>query len=94
MDYKIKFTPFAKKQLKKLGNNDIKIILKQVRKRLTNNPENAGNYLRGELKGYLKLKFSKYRVVYSVHKDIITVEIVACGLRKNIYEQLKFFLEK
>ena len=94
MEYKIEFTPFAKKQLKKLGNNDIKIILKQIRKRLTNHPKNAGNYLRGELKGYLKLKFSKYRVVYSVHKEMVTVEIVACGLRKNIYEQFKKFLEK
>jgi len=94
MEYKIEFTSFAEKQLKKLGNNDIKIILKQIRKRLTNNPEKAGNYLRGELKGFLKLKFSKYRVIYSIHKRKITVEIVACGLRKNIYEQFKTFLEK
>lgn len=61
---------------------------------MTNNPENAGQYLRGELKGLLKLIFIKYRVVYSVHKKKIIVEIVACGLRKNIYEELKKILDK
>ncbi len=87
MVYEIVYSPYAQKQLESLDHSDQVIILKTIKKRLLIEPEKNGKPLRGELKGYLKLKFSKYRVVYTVHKEIITVEVVACGLRKDIYEK-------
>jgi len=88
MEYKIVYSKYAQDQLDKLSQSDVKIILKTIKKRLLIEPEKSGKHLRSDLKGYLKLKFSKYRVVYQVHKEIITVEIIACGLRKDIYENL------
>ena len=88
MEYKIIYSKYAQEQLEKLSQSDVKIILKTIKKRLLVEPEKNGKFLRSDLKGYLKLKFSKYRVVYQVHKEIITVEIIACGLRKDIYENL------
>jgi len=88
MEYKIVYSKYAQDQLDKLSHSDVRIILKTIKKRLLIEPEKNGKHLRCDLKGYLKLKFSKYRVVYQVHKKIITVEIIACGLRKDIYENL------
>ena len=88
MDYKIVYSKYAQEQLDKLSQSHVKIILKTIKKRLLIEPEKSGKFLRSDLKGYLKLKFSKYRVVYQIHNEIVTVEIIACGLRKDIYENL------
>lgn len=63
--------------------SDQQKILKTIRKKLTTEPGLYGKPLRGELKGFWKLKVDKYRVVYSIDKGRIEVYVVTVGFRRN-----------
>jgi len=60
-------------------------IKRKCQELLTTNPEDVGQPLTGELKGYRKLKiFNDYRVVYRVKKREVIVLILAVGIRRNL----------
>lgn len=57
---------------------------------LSYHPEEVGEALQFELKGYRKLKiFNDYRVIYRVHRQEVTVFILAVGIRRGseVYEE-------
>jgi len=58
-------------------------IIKAIRKKLTVDPENYGKPLRGELKGFWKLRVGEYRVVYSINKCRVEVYVVMVGFRRD-----------
>jgi len=65
-------------------------IKKKCKELLSYHPEQAGEPLRFELKGYRKLKvFNDYRVVYRVDKNEVLVFILAVGIRRSreVYEE-------
>jgi len=52
---------------------------------LTTNPEDAGEALTGELKGYHKLKiFHDYRVIYKMKRQEVVVLVLAVGIRRDL----------
>jgi mRNA interferase RelE/StbE len=51
-----------------------------------------GKSLRGELFGLRSFRVGRFRIVYSVKKDII--EIVAVGPRERIYEETYLLLKR
>lgn len=68
---------------KEITKSDQQKILKTIRKKLTTEPELYGKPLRGELKGFWKLKVDKYRIVYSIDKGKIEVYVVTVGFRRD-----------
>ncbi|MFP4168301.1 MAG: type II toxin-antitoxin system RelE family toxin [Desulfonatronovibrionaceae bacterium] len=36
-----------------------------------------------------RLRIGNYRIIYSIFKDILTIEIIKVGHRKNAYKALK-----
>jgi len=50
-----------------------------------------GKPLSGELKGYFRLPYAHYRIIYSVERDIVTVTIVLIGKRKDneVYRDMR-----
>jgi mRNA interferase RelE/StbE len=60
------------------------IIKKAIENRLMTQPEKYGQPLRRTLKGYWKLRVSKYRVVYAIHSN--TIRILAIKHRKQVYK--------
>ncbi|MBP9866332.1 MAG: type II toxin-antitoxin system mRNA interferase toxin, RelE/StbE family [Candidatus Omnitrophica bacterium] len=51
---------------------------------LSKAPEEVGEPLRLELKGYRKLKiFDDYRIVYKVIRDEVVVYVLAVGIRRD-----------
>lgn len=66
-----------------ITKSDQQKILKTIRKKLTTEPELYGKPLRGELKGFWKLKVDKYRVVYSIDKSKIEVYVITVGFRRD-----------
>jgi mRNA interferase RelE/StbE len=81
--YKLKFTPTAKKNFKKLDKRYKSAVSKALSK-LGNNPK-IGSPLKGELKGYWKLRFSRYRIVYQIHKRQLVIVIFDIVHRKEVY---------
>jgi mRNA interferase RelE/StbE len=73
-----------------------KIILKDIAKKLTVEPLNYGERLRGEFKGYWKLRVKDYRVVYRVKQDAVEVLVIKVGIRRDekVYRELFHRIKK
>jgi mRNA interferase RelE/StbE len=52
----------------------------------------AGKALKEELQGLLSLRVSRFRIIYRVKKS--TIEIVAIGPRRRIYEETLLLVKK
>lgn len=91
MTYKIKLHPKVISEDSKLFDEQTKEkIKKKCRELLSQHPEEVGEPLRYELKGYFKLKiFNDYRIIYSVKRNEVIVFVLAVGIRRNfeVYEK-------
>lgn len=81
---------------KAISHPDQKIILKDIRKKLSLDPKSYGKPLSGELKGYWRLRIKDYRVIYKVKDDIIEVLVIKVGARRDeeVYKKLFHRLKK
>lgn len=85
--YRIEWKQSARKELKKLTKAAIPKITVAV-EALAKNPHPTGSRkLRGSEHTY-RFRVGDYRVVYSVYSNILTIEIVRIGHRKDIYRRL------
>ena len=72
-----------KKDFKKIDKADQLRIINTIRKKLTSKPQEFGKPLKGELKGYWKLRIGEYRVIYEIEKDKIIVYVIMVGYRRD-----------
>ena len=84
VSYKIKWDSRALKDLKKIDQKKVKSILKKVGE-LAKNPL-MGKPLKGEFQDYRRLRVGQYRVIYSVIKKIITIQILRVGYLGSVYK--------
>lgn len=68
---------------KHISYPDQKLILRDIRKKLSLNPKSYGEPLRGELKGYWRLRVGDYRVIYKTREEIIEVLVIKVGIRRD-----------
>ena len=81
--YKIFFKKSVWKDLEAIPKNDLKKILKRI-ELLGGNPRPLGcEKLTGEER--YRLRQGKYRVIYSIQDDELTVWVVRVGHRKDVY---------
>ena len=72
-----------KKDFRKFGLEDQRKIIRAIRQKLTSRPKDYGEPLRGELKGFWKLRVGQFRVIYEVQEDEVVVSIVVVGFRRD-----------
>lgn len=96
MTYRISLTQTAFKMLGAISDRRIQEKLRDAIDGLATDPEKQGKPLIGELSGYrcLRVVGQRYRIIYSVNRGMISVLIVALGIRKegskkDIYELAK-----
>ncbi len=82
--YSIKFSKTALKSFKKLDKKIQKLALKAL-ERLKENPK-IGAPLTGNLKGFWKLRFSRYRIIYQLENRKLIIIVFDIGHRKDIYK--------
>lgn len=82
--YQIVFTNTAKDSFCKLDRKLQKIASKGI-ERLKINPK-IGKPLIGSLKGFWRLRFSNYRIIYRIKEDELIIIVFDIGHRKNIYD--------
>lgn len=83
-NYKLVLTRTAQKQLDKLSDLVAGPLLEAIQE-LAQNPRPSGcKKLKGR-QGY-RVRKGDYRIIYDVHDDVLIVEVVAIGHRKEIYE--------
>jgi mRNA interferase RelE/StbE len=83
MAYTVNFTRAAVRMLAKVPQPYYAAI-KQAIIALAGNPCPAGYKKLKGLNGY-RIRVNNYRIVYDILDDVLTVEIVAVGHRKDIY---------
>lgn len=83
-DYQIIITKTAQKQLDKLPDTVAGILIEAIQK-LSLNPRPHGcKKLKGR-DGY-RIRRGYFRIIYDIYDRILTVEVIAIGNRKDIYE--------
>lgn len=65
------------------------IVRQEIRTGLKDLKENPwlGKILQRELLGMFSLRVKRYRILYEVHEEKQTIEILVIGARKTIYEE-------
>jgi mRNA interferase RelE/StbE len=85
--YKIEWKRSATKELRQLPKNAIQKALSIV-ETLTNNPHpNASKKLSGTDNTY-RIRFGDYRIIYNVMDQVLIIEVIRVGHRKDIYRNL------
>ena len=81
---------------KAISYPDQKIILKDIRKKLSLDPKSYGKPLQGELKDYWRLRIKDYRVIYKIRQDLIEVLVIKVGIRRDeeVYKKVLYRLKK
>ena len=101
LEYRILLTKQAKQLLKAIKDRrEQSLIFKRLEK-LKSEPEKQGKALTNELKGYRSIRAAgqRYRIVYQINDQNITVIIVAIGRRKqgdknDVYEVMRSLLSE
>ena len=77
MEYKIRFTPFFEKHLKKLKKKD-KNLFDRLTKKLKEIRQNPEHYkpLRNVLKGNRRTHLDPFIIIFDVKEDLITLHYV------------------
>jgi mRNA interferase RelE/StbE len=81
--YKITISRLAQKQLNKLQDNLVERLIESIYK-LAENPRPIGyKQLKGR-DGY-RIRVGDYRIIYEIFDNVLLIEVVALGHRKDIY---------
>lgn len=83
--FRIEWKQSAIKELRNLQKSSIQRIVKAVED-LSNNPHPAGSKKLSAAEYTYRLRIGHYRVIYSIHSEILIIEIIRVGHRKNIYK--------
>ena len=83
-DYQIQITRTAQKQLDKLPDSVADIIIQAIHDLAANPRPHGCKKLKGR-DGY-RIRKGDFRIIYDIYDKILTVEIIAIGNRKDIYE--------
>ncbi len=84
--FKIKWKQSARKELKKLQKKTISRILHAI-ETLPANPHPPGSRKLHGAEYTYRLRAGDYRIIYSVYSDIVTIEIVKIGHRREVYKR-------
>ena len=86
MGWIIEYTKGARKQLEALPKETANRVDKYLRERIAVSPHIYGKALRGNLAGHWRYRSGNYRIICTPHDEIIIIEVVSIGHRKDIYE--------
>ena len=85
MIYRVDILPPAQKMVLSIGDRRIQEKLLERMTALANDPELQGKPLGDDLAGYRSVRAvgQRYRILYRVERSIVTVIVVAAGIRKE-----------
>ena len=85
--WQVEFLPGATRDLKKLGSDAQRAILRYLRERIATaaDPRRFGHALTGDKKGFWRYRIGDYRIVASIEDHRFVVLIVTIGHRREVY---------
>lgn len=88
MTYRLEYTQKALKQLKKMDAFEATLITSWIGKHLKDviEPRRIGGPLKGNHSGKWRYKVGVYRILCNIQDDVLVIEILAVGHRKDVYK--------
>ncbi|CYU46665.1 MULTISPECIES: type II toxin-antitoxin system RelE/ParE family toxin [Streptococcus] len=88
MQYKVNLTKKAVKQLKKLDKHTAREIYNWIVDNLDGctNPRQHGKGLVGDRSGEWRYRVGNYRIIATIHDDIVTIEVFQIEHRSTVYK--------
>lgn len=85
MTFAIELTPTALEMLARVTDRRIRQKIAEKIDALARDPETQGKPLSGELSGFRSVRAMgrRYRIIYRVDRGMVTVLVVAAGLRRE-----------
>ena len=85
-NYKLEISNQAARVLEHMARREPQIYKRvaSVLDGLEKNPY-QGKALKGQLKGRYSYRVGSYRIIYSVHRHILTVYVIDVGHRRDVY---------
>jgi mRNA-degrading endonuclease RelE of RelBE toxin-antitoxin system len=84
--YAVRFHPRLKADTKKLSHPDLVKLVRAAEDRLGRAPELVGEPLRGVKTSLWKMRFGKYRVIYTINFHAQAVWVLSIQTRDIVYE--------
>ena len=86
--WRVEFDRVAARDLRKLGAEAQRLILKYLRERIATaeDPRRFGHALTRDLKGLWRYRVGDYRIVASIEDDRFVVLVVTVGHRREVYD--------
>ena len=85
----IRYHPLVAEDFKRhVALKDKDFISETIEKRLSSEPDKVGKPLGSDLSGYRRIRISKYRVIYEIKKNIITVYVLIVDRREDVYQEV------
>lgn len=85
MEFQLKFSKPAFKELSNINNIDRERIIKALKTDLVLNP-GKDKALRGSWKNHYSYRVSNYRIIYQILFSEITIMVIKVGHRKDVYD--------
>ncbi len=84
--YTVFLKPAAERALKKIAPPTLRRIAKAIDSLGTNPRPSGVRAIQGE-PGLLRIRVGDYRIIYTVHDDVLTVLVVTVGHRREVYQR-------
>ena len=88
MKYKVNYSDDALKDLKKIDKHQVRIILGWIEKNLIDcdDPRRHGKSLKHNRCDEWSYRVGTYRLLADIQDDVITIEIINVGHRRDVYK--------
>ena len=83
--YRVLWHDRVKADLKQIGPSEAERLIRAAEEKLARAPELIGQPLKGTARRLWKLRFGKYRVVYTLHPRTKEVQVLSIQTRDIIY---------
>ena len=85
--WKVEYSTQASRQLRKLDNS-VRVLIERFVERLPEypNPRDIGKVLTGQYAGLWRYRVGDYRLICSIHDEVLIVEVVNIGHRSKVYQ--------
>lgn len=83
--YKVIWKDKAEEDLAKIDRVMAKKIKDKMKNYLVKNPQQLGEPLTGQYKGYYRYRVSDYRVIYEIQETKLLILVIKVGHRREVY---------
>ena len=84
--WKVEYSQPAKKQMRKLDNS-VRVQIERFIERLPeySDPREIGKALTGQYSGLWRYRVGDYRLICSIHDNVLVIEVVKIAHRSKVY---------